>query len=350
MIASLARVATKAKHQILSIWLKRPTGLRTDFIQFQLEGYRKIPGEGMARGPAFGSKIDGPEFNPDVRKNLRRHGYVVFARLMLRIPLGTWSFHMLRWTNLGASVVAFAISISLAAVLFFPGASLSAGPDDDAAIAKSLAEMLRAARQVISNNQARINDPNVGDKGLSGLVVLQQAVDIYKRTTGTDPTSVDPASRLGKLLRAQMDAIVEATDANQTTINAKGVGFKAFIPAVFARLVNEAFENRAKDEAQIKVTAPEQLVRNRKSRPDQWEADVIRGKLLQADWPRGQAYSAITDSKGRSAYRMMMPEYYASSCLSCHGSPKGETDITGYPKEGGKEGDLGAIISVTLFK
>jgi hypothetical protein len=46
---------------------------------------------------------------------------------------------------------------------------------------------------------------------------------------------------------------------------------------------------------------------------------------------------------------MMMPEYYASSCLSCHGSPKGETDITGYPKEGGHEGDLGAIISITLF-
>ena len=46
-----------------------------------------------------------------------------------------------------------------------------------------------------------------------------------------------------------MDAIVEVTDANQATINAKGVGFKAFIPAVFARLVNEAFESRAKDEA-----------------------------------------------------------------------------------------------------
>jgi hypothetical protein len=147
-----------------------------------------------------------------------------------------------------------------------------------------------------------------------------------------------------------MDAIVEATDANQATINAKGVGFKAFIPAVFARLVNESFESHAKSEAQIKVTAPEQLVRNRKSRPDPWESEVIRGKLLQADWPRGQAYAAEVDTKGRPAYRMMMPEYYAGSCLSCHGSPKGETDITGYPKEGGKEGDLGAIISVTLFK
>ena len=38
----------------------------------------------------------------------------------------------------------------------------------------------------------------------------------------------------------------------------------------------------------------------------------------------------------------------APSCLSCHGEPKGELDITGYPKEGAHEGDLGGIISITL--
>ena len=234
--------------------------------------------------------------------------------------------------------------------LFSTITPLQAEPTDDASIAKSLADMLRAARQVISSNQARINDPNLGDKGLTGQVVLQQAVEIFKKTTGMDPASIDPTSRLGRLMHAQMDAIVEATDANQTTINAKGVGFKAFIPAVFARLVNESFESHAKNEAQIKVTAPEQLIRNRKSRPDSWESEVMRSKLLQEGWPRGQAYSTEIDAKGRSAFRMMMPEYYANSCLSCHGSPKGDTDITGYPKEGGKEGDLGAVISVTLFK
>jgi len=88
--------------------------------------------------------------------------------------------------------------------------------------------MLRAARQVISSNQTRINDPNLGDKGLSGHIVLQQAVELYKKATGTDPASLDPASRHGKFLRAQMDAIVEVTDANQATINAKGVGFQSF--------------------------------------------------------------------------------------------------------------------------
>lgn len=244
------------------------------------------------------------------------------------------------------SVVLVAILIGVA----FSLPSLGASADDDVTIATSLADMLRAARQVISNNQVRINDPILGDKGLTGNVVLEQALIIYKKNTGTDPASIDSASRHGRLLRAQMDAIVEATDANQATINAKGVGFKGFIPAVFARLVNEAFENRARNEAQVKVTAPEQLVRNRKARPDAWESGMMRSKLLQSDWPRGQAFSAESQINDRRAFRMMMPEYYAASCLTCHGSPKGQTDITGYPKEGGKEGDLGAVISVTLFK
>src|ERR1700687_1933350 len=142
--------------------------------------------------------------------------------------------------------------VFLIGCLFSFNAPMQAEPADDANIAKNLADMLRAARQVISSNQARINDPNLGDKGLTGQVVLQQAVEIYKKATGTDPPSLDPASPQSRLLKAQMDAIVEVTDANQATINAKGFGFKAFIPAVFARLVNEAFESRRTDEAQVK--------------------------------------------------------------------------------------------------
>ena len=39
-----------------------------------------------------------------------------------------------------------------------------------------------------------------------------------------------------------------------------------------------------------------------------------------------------------------------STCLACHGSPKGEIDITGYPKEGANEGDLGGVISITQYQ
>lgn len=258
---------------------------------------------------------------------------------------------MRRWTVAVALFVQACMAACLVALLILAPSQLIAGSDsDDAAIANSLANMLRAARQVISSNQAHINDASIGDKGLTGEVVLQQATALYQKATGTNPLAIDAASRHGKLLRAQMDAIVEVMDANQSTINEEGVGFKGFIPAVFARLVNEAFETREKAQAQIKVTAPEYLIRNRKARPDNWENDVIKTKLLSADWPRGQPYSASVKIKGKPTFRMMMPEYYTASCLSCHGSPKGEMDITGYPKEGGAEGDLGAIISVILFK
>src|SRR4051794_11542195 len=231
--------------------------------------------------------------------------------------------------------------------------SVSAAPKaagDDPAIAQSLAEMLRDARTVVSNNQDLINNPEIGDKGLTGKKILGEAEQRYKSETGVDPAKIDPQSHHGRLLRAMMDSIVEVVDANQETINAKGIGFKGFIPAVFGRLVSEAFARNAEGEAEIKVTAPVELVRNRKARPDSREASIIKAKLLAPDWPRGNPYSSMAEAKGRPAYRVMVPEYYAESCLTCHGSPKGEMDITGYPKEGGKAGDLGAVISITLYR
>src|SRR6267143_3949286 len=57
----------------------------------------------------------------------------------------------------------------------------AAPDDDDMAIAQSLAEMLRDARTVISNQQELINDPNLGDKHLTGQHVLDQAVQIYSK-------------------------------------------------------------------------------------------------------------------------------------------------------------------------
>src|SRR5580693_7801601 len=118
--------------------------------------------------------------------------------------------------------------------------ALGAAPpaDEDAVIAQSLAEMLRDARTIISNNQDLINNPELGDKHLSGQVVLDQAVKIYTKATGSDPATIDAKSRQGRLLREMMAAIVAATDENQSTINEKGIGFKGFIPAVFARLVS----------------------------------------------------------------------------------------------------------------
>lgn len=221
---------------------------------------------------------------------------------------------------------------------------------EDEHIALSLASMLRAARTVVSENQELINDPDVGDKGLTGDAVVEKAIENYEAATGTDPRSLDPKSRHGRLIQAQLEAVKEVMDQNQDLINAEGTGFKGFVPAVFGRLVNERFAEKVGEEARIKVTAPPELVRNRKARPDAWEADRIKEQLLAPDWPEGQIVSAETEQDGREAFRVLVPEYYTQGCLSCHGEPAGELDVTGYPKEGGELGDLGGAISITLFQ
>ena len=87
-------------------------------------------------------------------------------------------------------------------------------------------------------------------------------------------------------------------DAAQPDINAKGVGFKGFIPAVFGRQVCEAFDRRAKGAATMKVTAPPDRVRNRAARPDAFETQVITDKFLAPGWAHGAPYAATVQEGG----------------------------------------------------
>lgn len=235
-----------------------------------------------------------------------------------------------------------------------PGAAQTTTPPAAAAsaearqIADALAKMLQSARAVISKHQDDINDPKRADKGLTAALVLKEADANYEKATGVSPTSYDPKSRLGRMLKAQREAIAEVMDDNQPIINREGLGFKGFIPATFARLTNEAFARRVGEAASVKVTAPPELVRNRKARPDPWEIEVIRDRFLKPDWKAGTPYAETVEIKGKPAFRMMVPEYYGASCLTCHGMPKGTLDVTGYPREGASEHDLGGVISVIL--
>jgi len=248
---------------------------------------------------------------------------------------------------IGAGICAVVLSVSFNV----PALGRSAQEDqEDAQIARSLATMLQASRTVISKAQDRINDPNGGDKGIDGKMVLAQASALYHGATETNPAAIDPNSLHGRLIRMQMDSIAEVMDVHQETINRQGVGFKGFIPAVFSRLVNEAFGRRAKGVAAMKVTAPSHLLRNPQVKPDEWELDAIATKLQSPSWPKDQPYSAAAPADGALAERTVFPEYYGSSCLACHGSPKGEIDITGFPKEGAGEGDLAGVISITIYR
>ena len=100
----------------------------------------------------------------------------------------------------------------------------------------------------------------------------------------------------------------------------------------------------------IKLTAPTDYVRNRKNKPDTWENTIIENNFRSDRFSHQEPVAKIAQYKGQEAFRYILPEYYKPSCLGCHGSPKGQMDITGGKKEGGKKGELGGAISLVIFK
>lgn len=210
-------------------------------------------------------------------------------------------------------------------------------------MAHDLATLFRSARGVISKNQAHINDPNIGNKGLSADKVMAQAEANFKIATGESLDKSNP------LVQAELDAITEVMNEAQDLINEKGKGFKGFLPAVFAAQVASRFSRSQQGKAKIKLTAPKNYVRNRRNRPDKWEHTVIEQTFKSSDHEKGKTVSELTEVKGKKAFRFILPEYYTKSCLKCHGGPKGDLDITGGNKEGGILGELGGAISVIFY-
>lgn len=242
---------------------------------------------------------------------------------------------------------------SLGFAFFLCAASFTAAPvlSDQAelvSVGNKLAAVLRAGRAVVSANQPLINDADQVNKGLTPDAFMLQVAEAYRSQNDDRQILDDLAENERVLVEAQLEAMASIVSEQQALINTPDLGFKGFIPAVFARLVNERFGEMVGGLASVKVTAPVDLVRNRTARPDGWETAVINDKFLSETWTSGEAWFEDIGENGETTFRMLIPEYYSESCLSCHGETKGEVDITGFPKEGGHVGQLGGAISITL--
>lgn len=212
-----------------------------------------------------------------------------------------------------------------------------------------LAILLDTGRVTIGKNQSLINDPTKGDKGFTPEVFEKELTERFKeRTSSVNLTSLNNTSipDMAKKLLPQLLVISKSVVAEyQPIINQQGVAFKGVIPATFGTRAAAKF--RANFGIYMKQTAPDRLLRNPKNRADEFEASVLK-QFADPAYPRkgDRIISQVMDG-GRSI-RVMLPLFYGKGCLTCHGKPKGELDISGYIKEGAKEGDLGGAISVWL--
>ncbi|MDO8357149.1 MAG: DUF3365 domain-containing protein [Nitrospirota bacterium] len=213
--------------------------------------------------------------------------------------------------------------------------------------ARLLAKLLKAGRLVIERNQLLIDDQHKGDKGFTPEVFEQQLVREFREQTNIDlaklhNTTVVVPPLAKELLPAFVVASKEVVRDAQVVINQRGIGYKNFIPATYGSQAAARFSKHTRVRLKQTTLQP----RNPKNEPDEYEASVL--KWLSGR-PRAEAYVSELTDQGQTL-RVVMPIYYVPACLSCHGEPKGELDISGYPKEGYMDGDLAGAITVTLTR
>lgn len=219
---------------------------------------------------------------------------------------------------------------------------LPAAAAGEAELGDLLVKMIQAGRTVMAKHQVEINNPDLVDKGFTPAVFEKEITEIYLEKAKYD-LSQSPKSPQDKLVHALLQAGKDVVADHQQAINRTGIAYKNFIPAVWARKTGEKFEKATG--VRLKLTSANYRFQGNK--PDDFEAEVL--KLFEdKEYPKGKGYSRTMMQDGKPVLRMIVPEYAGKACLSCHGDPKGQRDISGNGKEGWKEGDLAGAISLTM--
>jgi general secretion pathway protein A len=238
-------------------------------------------------------------------------------------------------------------AVFLIAMLLPP--CLHAGQQEDASeTARLVAILLDAGRVTVAKNQELINDSTKADKGFTAAVFERQLTTEFQTKTGIslgnmEQAAVPPMAK--PLLARLLEESKKTITSYQVILNMPGIRYKGLIPATFGTETASRFQNWSG--VYLKQTAPSHLLRNQKNKPDDYEAAAL-AQLATRPSSSGPDSILTEVTDGGTSVRVILPLYYGKSCLSCHGEPKGERDISGYAREGAKEGDLGGAISVKL--
>ena len=235
------------------------------------------------------------------------------------------------------------ISLNLVFILTYPNIGWTqASREETEKTAQHLATLLNVGRLIVERNQTLINDPRRGDKGFTPEVFEHEVVDEFIRQTTIDLKHLSShlPSLAKELLPVLLQASKEVVADAQLVINQRGIAYKNFVPATFGSQAARKFSNRSY--VKIKQTALDP--RNLKNMPDAYEENLLKRLATQP-----AVDTSITEwIYDGTTLRSVTPIYYSQDCLVCHGNPKGILDISGYPREGAKEGALAGAISIQI--
>lgn len=144
-----------------------------------------------------------------------------------------------------------------------------------------------------------------------------------------------------RVLSVQMDSSWDYIDSIQERINYSHGEFD--FKGVYCSMAGKAIAQRFTNRTDYSIRYVRENPRSVTDVPDSFEA-----KALDA-FRQGQTeYYAMVDMDGEPAFRYASALAIETGCLSCHGQPAGEKDVTGFFREGMQLGDLAGAVSIVL--
>jgi signal transduction histidine kinase len=176
-----------------------------------------------------------------------------------------------------------------------------------------------------------------------GITVVLLVLNIAWRSYVQQEQAEREMLETTQVLATEMDAIWEFMEINQYQFKQNEDGTYNLYCVVAAKAVSRMFTVKSGDYI---IHYTNLTTRKPDDSPDEFEKRAL--EALHAD-PGLKAYYSLEKNEGGSqVFRYVEPLYITESCLECHGDPRGELDIMGYPKEGQKIGDIAGAASIIM--
>lgn len=156
--------------------------------------------------------------------------------------------------------------------------------------------------------------------------------------------AVEEALAKSRVIARQLLATRAVIAANQDRINRDARGnfeFKHLNPAAVVQQTSHLFN----ESTRYRIKQTRENARLPENSPDAFELEALRTFAAR---PELQEYWAESELDGQPTFRYVLPLYMEKDCLPCHGEPRGEADVSGYPREGYRLGELAGAISISV--
>lgn len=184
---------------------------------------------------------------------------------------------------------------------------------------------------------------------LAGLLLAAMAVPCFAFFAWTmawhDSHAVTELTEQGRALARQMDSVWKFMSLNQDKLQEVAYDENGAYRGIHCAIAGTTIGRIFSEENDYSIRFVNHNPRNRLNVPDEFETEA----LTAFDGPeRAEEYYGMGTYQGQRVFRYVAPMTIQESCLTCHGQPAGELDMTGNAKEGWSVGDVGGAMSIIV--